>query len=113
MTKLRALLPGRRFGFLYENVDMGYEAAGVVSSLVLATWAGSPGRGFGGCPRNPDDPLTGKALAWGKHHKWDKLRTDGVRQSANDFETNWPLLPGLGGGRRSPSRAVLFHTGHG
>ena len=51
--------------------------------------------------RHPDDPATGRALTWGKRHKWDKLRMDGVRLSAADFETQGLYFPdGVAAGRR-------------
>jgi hypothetical protein len=112
MDGIRKLIPGRRFGYLYENVDMGYDAAGVVSKLLGSqpVWACPSDLGWISRPRlwwlsvdwksHQSDPITGKALGWGKHHKWDKLRMDGVRASAADFETQGLSFPdGVAAGR--------------
>ena len=96
--ELRAALKSHRFAFLYENVEMGAEAAKVSSDAlgVQPVFVCSSDFGWVSRPRLwwlsvdwsrlAPDPADGSPLEWAKKGRWDRLRLAAVRPSADSFD---------------------------
>ena len=91
MDELRAALKSHRFALLYENVEMGADAAKVSSDAlgVQPVFVCPSDFGWVSRPRFwwlSADPADGSPLEWAKKGRWDRLRLAAVRASADSFD---------------------------
>ncbi|CAE7894876.1 unnamed protein product [Symbiodinium necroappetens] len=92
MSEVRRLVAPRRFGFIFENVEMATaDAKQITEALGSApVWVDAADFGWVGRPRlwwlSTDwarmtlDPETGESLQWTRRGQWDRLRVEEARR---------------------------------
>ena len=92
MSEVRRLVAPRRFGFIFENVEMATADAKQITEALGAKplWADAADFGWVGRPRlwwlSTDwarmtlDPETGEPLQWTRRGQWDRLRVEEARR---------------------------------